>query len=487
MSKSEREAELEDRVDELEDTVQKMLPGRRDMLAGSAVAGAGLLGFGAGTASADGHNDGDTQWGADANRDDYVVDHVDANSISSDELLSEQQTLFQNNTGFSGRLSDRPLVSQSETSLTVGTDTASIQEAINQIPLILRHNFEIQVPDGTYDENLLVPPLLVADSAGMNRDGTTNEGASHIPRITGDIDTPTNVQVNSFTVAGAQGAIAPLIEGFNIIGTAPYADEGAGVEIYGSQNVSFRWMSFAGGTARVGFLPYGSGVTIRQECDLGNDVLKFGVETKHNANVNIDHFSSATYSLTGSCTDYAIYNNDGGVVTFRDMQATGGIRDVYNREGVMYNANLMEYEPAIGARATSTVVDQSIASGTQTRVEFDQTEYDRRGDFDTTNNYFVVPESGRYQIGVQVQWLGPADTTELALNVEDVSGTSQTPLIGSRLNGSVHTNPTQAVSATLELSGGEELHVEVEHDEGSGVNINSDNDTLTYFTVDRLT
>jgi len=126
------------------------------------------------------------------------------------------------NTGYSGRLSDRPMVTESETILTVGTDTATIQEALNQIPLIIRHNFEIQVPDGDYSgEDLLVPPFMVADDAGMNRDDVTGEGASHLPRITGNIDTPTNVQVGSFTVTGTQGAIAPLIEGFNVVGYAP--------------------------------------------------------------------------------------------------------------------------------------------------------------------------------------------------------------------------------------------------------------------------
>ena len=106
MSKSSDEEieELEDRVETLESKIQRMLPSRREMLAGGAVAGAGLLGFGTGQATADGLNDGDTQWGSDSNRDDYVIDHVDANSadvansvtagsVSTDELsLSEPQS-----------------------------------------------------------------------------------------------------------------------------------------------------------------------------------------------------------------------------------------------------------------------------------------------------------------------------------------------------------------------------------------------------------
>lgn len=86
MSDSESEQSrksLEKRIKKLE---KRVYPGRRGVLAGGAAAGASLLGFSAGRASADGLNDGDTQWGSDSNRDDYVIDHADANSIDTDGL-----------------------------------------------------------------------------------------------------------------------------------------------------------------------------------------------------------------------------------------------------------------------------------------------------------------------------------------------------------------------------------------------------------------
>lgn len=56
---------------------------RRNLLqAGATTGAAGLLVAGtSGSAAAAGLNDGDTQWGSTSNRDDYVVDHLDAKSV----------------------------------------------------------------------------------------------------------------------------------------------------------------------------------------------------------------------------------------------------------------------------------------------------------------------------------------------------------------------------------------------------------------------
>lgn len=82
--KEQRIDELEEEVSQLRNTVQRMLPNRRAVIKGGAAAAAtGMLGFSAGSASASGLDDGDTQWGSDSNRDDYVVDHIDSNSIDS--------------------------------------------------------------------------------------------------------------------------------------------------------------------------------------------------------------------------------------------------------------------------------------------------------------------------------------------------------------------------------------------------------------------
>lgn len=73
----------EERIARLEKQLRRMMPTRRDALKAGAVGAVGILGFGAGNASAD-LNDGDTEWGSSTNRDDYFVDHLDANEMTLD-------------------------------------------------------------------------------------------------------------------------------------------------------------------------------------------------------------------------------------------------------------------------------------------------------------------------------------------------------------------------------------------------------------------
>jgi hypothetical protein len=80
---------LEKRVAKIEQNMKKMMPSRRQMLAAG---GVGLLGFASGNASAAGLNDGDTQWGTNSNRDDYVVDTLDANLVDTEQIVSGEIT-----------------------------------------------------------------------------------------------------------------------------------------------------------------------------------------------------------------------------------------------------------------------------------------------------------------------------------------------------------------------------------------------------------
>lgn len=72
--------DLEAQVRAQQEVLQKMMPSRRAVLRGGAAAGAvGLLGFGAGQATATPGDDGDTVWGSQSNRDDYWADEIDMN------------------------------------------------------------------------------------------------------------------------------------------------------------------------------------------------------------------------------------------------------------------------------------------------------------------------------------------------------------------------------------------------------------------------
>jgi len=88
--KSERVAELEERIDKLEDTIAKMLPGRRDALklGGAAVIGAAAM---SGTASA-----GSSQVGTIGDSSNLVDVHAedlfDVDTINGDNLVTSGET-----------------------------------------------------------------------------------------------------------------------------------------------------------------------------------------------------------------------------------------------------------------------------------------------------------------------------------------------------------------------------------------------------------
>lgn len=386
------------------------------------------------------------------------------------------------NTGYSARLTDRPLVSEQNRDITVGTDTDTIQEALNEIPLLLRHNFIIRIPDGTYDEHLLVPPFTLADTAGVDNAGAgADEGATQNPWIRGNQTTPTNVSVNSITVTGTTGAIAPIIEGLNPTGDTPYDDESVGVAAFGCQNVSFRYMSFAGSTATRGFLPYASGMTIRDNVDLGSGDLDIGIETKHNSNVNIDT-NKETASLTGSVNTYVIDNRDGCVVTFSGATATAGSQFINSPEGPAFDADTQQYvTDRVSTRVLGSGSDQTVSSNTVTTVEFDTTDYDFGGNYDTTTYTYTTPMAGVYHINYQVQFIGPSDTTQLDARI-DITGESNP---ATQINGVVAANPVLSVCDTQNLASGTDISFLVNHDEGASLDINTDNNTLTFASIHR--
>jgi len=88
--KSERVAELEDRIDQLEATIAKMLPGRRDAmkLGGAAVLGAAAM---SGTASAGSSQVGTIGDGSNL-VDVHAEDLFDVDTINGDNLVTSGET-----------------------------------------------------------------------------------------------------------------------------------------------------------------------------------------------------------------------------------------------------------------------------------------------------------------------------------------------------------------------------------------------------------
>lgn len=218
-------AELENRVESLEAQLKKMMPGRREVLAGGAAAGAGLLGFGVGQASADGLNDGDTQWGSDSNRDDYVVDHVDANSVSTGGAnISERDVLGDDG----NRIYVDVSAGDDNNDGSESSPLETIQEAVNRLPYFPVGFNYISVAPGTYNEHVKVPQFVL---------GGPSDEKSEVGQviIEGSGANPSDVQVSSFWIQGGQGFASPSIRNFEITGTSPHDNENSGIIGYGGK------------------------------------------------------------------------------------------------------------------------------------------------------------------------------------------------------------------------------------------------------------
>lgn len=409
-----------------------------------------------------------------------VNDTATVGTLDAGSVNAEQVRFAQNNTGFSGRVGDRPIVSEQARTINVGTDVSSIQEAVNEIPLLLRHRYKINVESGTYSEDLLIPPFMVADTSGEDSAGNV-EGATHNPRITGDTATPSNVEVSSITTTGVQGAIAPLIEGFNVTGDTPYDDESTGIQLFGCQNVSLRAISWAGSSASRGVYAYGSTVTVRN-CDFGSTDLDYGVASKHNSSIHVDSFGSNP--TTGTVNSHVFRVDDASVLSAKAVGATGNSGYVENANGLAHNADWNAFEPVVGLRyniSSNQTVSTKDTGGVQT-VQFDDEGYDRHGRWDTSNYKLSIPVDGVYRIEASLHWDSPSAGTEWRVIINEPTGRG----IISRSRGLFDGNAfeTTYVADTHKMNAGQEIEIQTRHDEGSDLTINQ-YEPSTYVTVRR--
>lgn len=192
--------DLEDRVDELESKMKRMLPNRRDVVKGGLLAGAaGLSGFGAGSASASGHNDGDTQWGTSSNRDDYFVDYLDANKLDADEQGSTVESLRTYHVAPSqswGYDSIQAAVDQGEADWGSTGFRVEIHEEISENTVeVAESNVQI-VGRGTEREG-------IGNTAGIN----INVGGAPGIRFTNN-NAPAGSRVENLVIGGAGGSPA---------------------------------------------------------------------------------------------------------------------------------------------------------------------------------------------------------------------------------------------------------------------------------------
>lgn len=147
---------------------------------------------------------------------------------------------------------NRPMTSESITTLTVGPDKQfqTITDALKQVPFIIRHYYLIEIDEGTYEEDVYIPPVVVSRLH-------STEGAIIGLKIHGNGTNPTDTKINSMTIASCVGTHAIELSNFELTEEAPTSDESTCLAIYGSNSIIAHTLKISG-TVSHGIMAYSS-------------------------------------------------------------------------------------------------------------------------------------------------------------------------------------------------------------------------------------
>lgn len=220
---------------------------------------------------------GPERGGGSLDADAVTADEVEAGALAADALTAGRLNAANATVG-EGEFGDRPLVSTERRVLSVPDDYDTIQAAIDDVPLVLRHEYVVAVADGTYDEHLSVPPVI----AGHPKERSDQERSGL--EIYGNSENPERVVANSLTISGCTGAVNPYVSGFTFRRANPYDDEDVAVIAYGTTETTvanLRIRADRSTPLRAGIKAYGGTSMKVQEVDFGDGQCRRGLATKH--------------------------------------------------------------------------------------------------------------------------------------------------------------------------------------------------------------
>jgi len=246
----------------------------------------------------------------------------------------------------------RRLVSTADRQLAVPGDFETIQAAVDQLPLVMRHKWDITIAPGVYDEDVIIPPFF-GEWARPGQD-------ERVPvQITGDREQPSNVSIGSLFATTVLGTIPVQFRGLQINRATPYDDEQTGIGIYGCSEVGLVDLTFGAGVN--GIHSYNSQIMLRN-VDFGENVLDGNAVTvKHGGfayeNIDDDEPTSGTVGATA-------YNAlSGRIWVAGDRSTLTGESAVSKRGGMVWNYdNQSAYDPENTPVSTQRIEQRSIRS-----------------------------------------------------------------------------------------------------------------------------
>jgi hypothetical protein len=199
----------------------------------------------------------------------------------------------------------------------VPNDYATIQDALDDLPQVARKEYVINVDDGTYNEDLLVEGLINASwTDGVF--GQSAAGENGQVQVIGNINTPSNVKVDSVALAGLVGSAVIQFWGIEWSGDpTPYTDEDTPVFAAGDGEAFFGFCNYADGTASEGSVCYSGRMHIRQG-NFGTLNYSNGITVKRGG------FVTAQDNV-GTVSDTAFNGVDpGGIFMFKNFGTLTG-------------------------------------------------------------------------------------------------------------------------------------------------------------------
>ena len=242
---------------------------------------------------------------------------VDANQIElNDNILTNAGSVSTGQLYIGTSPTQRPLVSNEDVILDAGEFPTDDSDTFNaaletEIPWILRHNFDLLIPDddSLADIDVKLPPIYRVEHA----EEPARQAAAD---FRGDRENPTGYKVGSVYVKSG-GGWAWAVLGAEIQRANPYGNDDAGIAFFETMYGSVVDCVFAGGVN--GILSYGSTVESVNN-DFGTGVLSgWGLGVKHGGWL---HESKREGEISRGRVGAEAYRPEEGFLLFDGMNST---------------------------------------------------------------------------------------------------------------------------------------------------------------------
>jgi hypothetical protein len=291
-----------------------------------------------------------------------------------DSLSTIQQFLGEGNDA-SG-IGVRPMVTESETRVDVPQDYTTIQSALNDVPLLLRHSYVISVDEtaGDFDEDIIVPPVIsmsMEDASGSDNPQLrlTRQGSSG------------NWTTSSIYAAGGYGVGPAVRLDFpEVTAENPYSNENAAIGIYGGHCDTFGATFTPDTSITVGVLHYGAKGNLDGTSSDPMDFTAGGVDTAYyskseagptvitspsdahvgSVNTIAQPLYSAMYQIPADLSLSGSYETGDGTIFFQQNQTLGGAEGPGTVEQRPYESvqDALDRADSIGALTVRIDADQ---------------------------------------------------------------------------------------------------------------------------------